>query len=81
VYEASPQAMTLDGQLRIRQSPSWANTVVWNPAEALCAKLGDMPNDGWRHMLCVEAAQVFEPITLPTGGRWEGWQSLEVLKA
>jgi len=81
VYEASPQAMTLDGQLRIRQSPSWANTVVWNPAEVLCAKLADMPNDGWRHMLCVEAAQVYEPITLPTGGRWEGWQSLEVLKA
>jgi glucose-6-phosphate 1-epimerase len=35
-----------------------------------------MPEDGWRHMLCVEAAQVFEPITLPAGERWEGWQQL-----
>ncbi|OYU31128.1 MAG: D-hexose-6-phosphate mutarotase [Comamonadaceae bacterium PBBC2] len=81
VYEASPEPMTLNGQMRIRQSPSWANTVVWNPAEALCAKLADMPDGGWRHMLCVEAAQVYEPITLPAGSRWEGWQSLEVLNA
>ena len=73
--------MTLDAQLRISQSASWSNTVVWNPAQALCAKLVDMPNEGWRHMLCVEAAQVYEPITLPAGGRWEGWQRLQVLNA
>jgi glucose-6-phosphate 1-epimerase len=38
-----------------------------------------MPDDGWRHMLCVEAAQVYTPITLPAGGRWVGWQGLQVL--
>jgi glucose-6-phosphate 1-epimerase len=80
VYEAGPQPMTLNQTLLISQSPSWANTVVWNPAQALCQRLADMPDDGWRHMLCVEAAQVYTPITLPAGGRWAGWQRLQVLK-
>jgi glucose-6-phosphate 1-epimerase len=38
-----------------------------------------MPDDGWRHMLCVEAAQVFEPIQVPPNGHWAGWQQLQVL--
>jgi glucose-6-phosphate 1-epimerase len=79
VYEAAPAPMTLNPTLQISQSPSWANTVVWNPAEALCARLADMPDDGWLQMLCVEAAQVYEPITLPAGGHWAGWQRLQVL--
>ena len=78
VYEAGPQPMTLNQTLHISQSPSWANTVVWNPAQDLCQRLADMPDDGWRHMLCVEAAQVYAPITLPAGGRWAGWQRLQV---
>ena len=78
VYEAGLQPMTLNDKLHISQSPSWANTVVWNPAQDLCKRLADMPEDGWRHMLCVEAAQVDEPITLPAGGRWAGWQRLQV---
>jgi glucose-6-phosphate 1-epimerase len=72
--------MTLNQTLHISQSPSWANTVVWNPAQDLCKRLADMPEDGWQHMLCVEAAQVYDPITLPAGGRWAGWQRLQVLK-
>lgn len=80
VYEAGPQTMTLNDTLQISQSTSWANTVVWNPAQELCKRLADMPDDGWRHMLCVEAAQVYTPITLPAGGRWAGWQRLQVLK-
>lgn len=80
VYEAGPRPMTLNDTLQISQSPSWANTVVWNPAQDLCKRLADMPEDGWKHMLCVEAAQVYAPIILPAGGRWAGWQRLQVLK-
>jgi glucose-6-phosphate 1-epimerase len=78
VYEAAPEPLTLNQILHISQSPSWAHTVVWNPAQDLCKRLTDMPDEGWRHMLCVEAAQVFTPITLPAGGRWTGWQRLQV---
>jgi glucose-6-phosphate 1-epimerase len=76
VYAASAQALRFNDQLQIEQSASWANTVVWNPAQDLCKRLADMPEDGWRHMLCVEAAQVYEPIYVPAGERWEGWQRL-----
>ncbi len=60
----------------IAQSRSWANTVVWNPGALRCAELADMPADGYSHMLCVEAAQVFEPITVGPGQTWQGWQRL-----
>lgn len=79
VYEAAAAPLTLNPSLQISQSPSWANTVVWNPAQDLCQRLADMPDGGWRQMLCIEAAQVYEPITLPAGGRWAGWQRLQVL--
>ncbi len=78
VYDGGTQPMMLNQNLHISQSPSWANTVVWNPSQDLCKRLADMPDDGWRHMLCVEAAQVYAPITLPAGGRWVGWQRLQV---
>jgi glucose-6-phosphate 1-epimerase len=76
---AKTTRLTLNQSLRISQSASWANTVVWNPAQDLCRRLVDMPDDGWRHMLCVEAAQVFEPIQVPPNGHWAGWQQLQVL--
>ena len=78
VYQAPTQTMRLhDGAhtLQISQSASWANTVVWNPGPHKA--LGDMPKGDHAKMLCVEAAQVFEPITVPAGGRWQGWQHLQ----
>lgn len=81
VYTAQGGRYTLqDGphRLDINQTASWGHTVVWNPGAARCATLADMPPDGWQHMLCVEAAQVFEPITLAPGDRWQGAQHLQV---
>lgn len=81
VYAAAPRPLHLrDGvqMLEIAQSPSWAQTVVWNPGAVLCATLSDMPADGHLRMLCVEAAQVLAPIRLPAGGEWAGWQRLTV---
>ena len=82
VYAAAALPLTLhDGahQLEISQSPQWADTVVWNPGQAACATMADMPADGFARMLCVEAAQVFEPIALAAAGRWNGWQRLRVV--
>ncbi len=64
--------------LQIEQSATWAESVVWNPGESKCAALADMPAHGFARMLCVEAAQVFEPIAIPAGGQWVGWQRLTV---
>lgn len=81
VYDAAANPLHLqDGTstLQIEQSPSWANSVVWNPGEGKCAALADMPPQGFARMLCVEAAQVFDPISIPAGGQWVGWQRLTV---
>ncbi|GKT21484.1 D-hexose-6-phosphate mutarotase [Acidovorax sp. SUPP3334] len=65
-----------DHTLSLAQSPSWINTVVWNPGAALCATLPDMPADGYRHMVCVEAACIDQPVHLEPGAGWSGWQRL-----
>ena len=78
VYAASPKPLVLrDGKrvLEISQSPSWGQTVVWNPGATLCATMDDMPKNGYDQMLCVEAAQVFSPIAVPAQGQWHGWQN------
>jgi glucose-6-phosphate 1-epimerase len=82
VYSAAPQGYELqDGPhtLSIEQDMDWAQTVVWNPGAAKCAALADMPADGWQHMLCVEAAQVYEPVGIAPGDFWQGAQRLRVL--
>jgi glucose-6-phosphate 1-epimerase len=82
VYSATPMGYELlDGPqaLSIEQDMDWAQTVVWNPGAAKCASLIDMPTDGWQHMLCVEAAQVYEPICIEPGDFWQGAQRLAVL--
>ncbi|WP_353235926.1 D-hexose-6-phosphate mutarotase [Diaphorobacter ruginosibacter] len=65
----------------IENSAGWGNVVVWNPGAALCAKLEDMPAQGYRHMLCVEAACVDRPVMLEPGQRWSGWQQLTQWRA
>ena len=53
--------------------------VVWNPGVLLCSLLSDLPADGYRSMLCVEAAQIDAAVPLALGGRWNGWQMLKVM--
>lgn len=82
VYTAAPAGYELqDGPhgLSIEQDMDWAHTVVWNPGATKCAQLADMPADGWQHMLCVEAAQVYQPIEVGAGDFWQGAQRLSVL--
>ncbi|MEO7242283.1 MAG: D-hexose-6-phosphate mutarotase [Variovorax sp.] len=64
------------GVVRIAQSESFGETVVWNPGAALAAELADLPDDDYRHMLCVEAAAIDTPVLLAPGSRWQGWQEL-----
>lgn len=81
VYSAAPQGYALqDGPhtLSIEQDMDWAQTVVWNPGADKCAQLADMPAQDWQHMLCVEAAQVYEPVSIAPGDFWQGAQRLRV---
>lgn len=55
------------------------DVVVWNPWEQRCAQLPDMPANGFRHMLCVEAAAARRRIELDAGEQWYGRQTLIAL--
>ncbi|MEF9999807.1 MAG: D-hexose-6-phosphate mutarotase [Comamonas sp.] len=81
VYPRPAQAMALHAggapRLRITQDAGWADTVVWNPGAALCARLADMPANGHAHMLCVEAAAIDAPVVLAPQAHWQAAQRLE----
>lgn len=83
VYFAAPRALRLEDTgraLRIEQR-GFADTVVWNPGRARTAQMPDMPPQGFRRMLCVEAAAVDPPVVLAAGGEWTGAQSVEAIPA
>lgn len=58
------------------QNQGFTDVVVWNPWLDKCALLADMAPDGWRRMLCVEAALARNPVLLPAGEEWYGRQTL-----
>lgn len=66
-------------RLRLQQSASFGQSVIWNPHAALCAQLPDLPPDAWHHFVCIEAAQIDTPVLLPPGAPWQGWQQFEAL--
>ncbi|MBW3572001.1 MAG: D-hexose-6-phosphate mutarotase [Gemmatimonadetes bacterium] len=61
------------------RAEGFADTVVWNPWASGAASLPDMEDDEYREMLCVEAAQVAEPVRLEAGASWTGSQRLQVI--
>ncbi len=67
-------------RLGIRQS-GFEDVVVWNPGAVKCAGLADMQPDGWRHMVCVEAACIERPCVLQPGELWRGVQTLSLSDA
>ena len=82
VYKNPPSRLSLKDAERcvlIEQSSDFTETVIWNPGRALCAQLADMPADGYRHMLCIEAAKIDEAVILAPGQTWQGSQQLTVL--
>lgn len=78
IYYDTQKPLLLNEQQRglIIQSENMPDTVIWNPWEELAAKLSDMPNDGFRRMLCVEAAVIRNPVSLAPGEEWWGRQTL-----
>jgi glucose-6-phosphate 1-epimerase len=46
------------------------SVVVWNPGAATAAKMADVPDDGWHHFVCIEAANAgADRITLAPGDK------------
>lgn len=71
-----PQQLNAGNLSLTIENQGFPDVVVWNPWVELCAEMKDMPADGWRHMLCIEAAVAQQPINLPAGEEWYGRQTL-----
>lgn len=68
----------LDRSIRIAKRGS-ASTVVWNPWIDKAAKMGDMGEDGWMRMLCVENANAADDVrVLAPGAEHHLWVSYRV---
>jgi glucose-6-phosphate 1-epimerase len=78
VYVDAPPRLTLrepTGALVIEMA-GFRDVVVWNPGPVRAVEIKDLEPDGYRRMLCVEAASVQVPIALDAGRSWSGSQSL-----
>ena len=73
--EAKSPVTVSDGSdcLEIEQT-GFEDVVIWNPGPA--ATLPDLPLEDHAVMLCVEAAQIGNPVRLGPGTAWEGSQTL-----
>lgn len=57
----------------------FADVVVWNPWEERSRALADLPDDGFRRMLCMEAAAAHQAVQVDAGTVWHGRQTLVAL--
>jgi glucose-6-phosphate 1-epimerase len=78
LYADAPATLLLrePGRSLAVQSEGFRDAVIWNPWEDKCAALADMPRDGFRRMLCIEAANAARPVCLEPGAIWFGRQTL-----
>jgi glucose-6-phosphate 1-epimerase len=78
IYLDAPPRLTLGegGRWLAVEQSGFRDTVVWNPWETRGAAIADLPADGFRRMLCVEAAAVAEPVVVAPGESWAGRQGL-----
>lgn len=78
IYFNAPPQLQLQSALglaRLQQS-GFTDVVVWNPGGAKGASPADLPQDGFKQFLCVEAARIGEPVQLAAGAAWRGTQEI-----
>ena len=78
LYVDAPRRLLLvePGRRLTIASEGFADVVVWNPWIEKARLLTDLPDDGYRSMLCIEPATVATPVRLAPGERWKGTQTL-----
>ena len=80
VYVNAPPRVSLrepGHQLHV-DSTNFPDVVVWNPGAEKAAALHDMEPGGERHMVCIEAGAIQEPVSLAPGQAWSATQTLIV---
>ena len=79
IYFNAPKTLIVREPDRTLQvtAEGFPDVVIWNPGAAKGAALSDLEPNGYRHMVCVEAAAVAAPIRLSPHESWRGSQSLQ----
>jgi glucose-6-phosphate 1-epimerase len=83
IYFDAPARLQLDSALGLvdLQQSGFCDVVVWNPGGAAAASPPDLPKDGFRHFLCVEAARIGKPVELGPQQVWSGTQSIRAAQS
>ncbi|GAA5481260.1 D-hexose-6-phosphate mutarotase [Haloferula sargassicola] len=72
IYENDSSALLVDADLErvvVVEKEGSPSTVIWNPWIDKARALGDLPDDGWRDFVCIEAAIANDrAIILAPGG-------------
>jgi glucose-6-phosphate 1-epimerase len=78
VYVGAPSPLELRERDRslFLEADGFPDAVVWNPGRERAAALHDLEPGDERRFVCIEAAAVQTPITLGSGRRWAGTQTL-----
>jgi glucose-6-phosphate 1-epimerase len=78
-HEVMTPVWVRDGSRETRLcAAGFTDVVVWNPGPQRAAALTDLEPEGYRRMVCVEAAVVGVPVRLPPQQCWRGEQVMEV---
>lgn len=80
IYVDTPTPITMiaDGVNVVVDQAGFEDTVVWNPGSEHGPAFGGLDQDEWRKFVCIEAAQIQNPVTLKPGETWTGSQTLTV---
>ncbi|NLX11240.1 MAG: D-hexose-6-phosphate mutarotase [Chloroflexi bacterium] len=81
IYRDVPGPVRLydDDQTLEVVAEGFPDIVVWNPGLERGATLADLEPEGYRHMLCIEAAAIGEPVALEPDESWRGVQQIMVV--
>ncbi|PHT36016.1 hypothetical protein CQW23_23716, partial [Capsicum baccatum] len=83
VYHRSPDCIAVLDHERKRtyliKKEGLPDTVVWNPWQKKSKAMGDLGNEEYKHMLCVDGAAIEKPIILKPGKEWAGRVELVVV--
>lgn len=70
IYIGTQDLLTIPSVgLKLRKT-NLPEAVVWNPHVEKSAAMSDLPDDGWKHFICVEPARVIEPVNLEPEKVW-----------
>jgi glucose-6-phosphate 1-epimerase len=82
IYFNAPEQLQLQsalGQVDLHHS-GFCDVVVWNPGGAAAACPVDLPKEGFRQFLCVEAARIGQPVVLAADKAWSGTQAIRAAR-